>query len=49
MATFYDVGYRVAQYPDVVKREAALGCEVGSHSYDHKDFKNFLHPRFRQM
>ena len=39
VATFYDVGYRVAQYPDVVKREAALGCEVGSHSYDHKDFK----------
>lgn len=38
VATFYDVGYRVAQYPDVVKREAALGCEVGSHSYDHKDF-----------
>lgn len=39
VATFYDVGYRVSQYPNVVKREAALGCEVGSHSYDHKDFK----------
>lgn len=38
VATFYDVGYRVAQYPEVVAREAALGCEVASHSYDHKDF-----------
>lgn len=26
------------KYPDVVKREEALGCEVGSHSYDHKNF-----------
>ena len=38
VATFFDVGYRVEQYPDVVKREAALGNEVASHSYDHKNF-----------
>lgn len=37
-ATFFDLGYLVERYPDVVKREAALGCEVGSHSYDHKNF-----------
>lgn len=37
-ATFFDLGYLVEKYPDVVKREAALGCEVGSHSYDHKNF-----------
>lgn len=37
-ATFFDLGYLVEKYPDVVKREAALGCEVASHSYDHKDF-----------
>lgn len=37
-ATFFDLGHLVEKYPDVVKREAALGCEVGSHSYDHKNF-----------
>lgn len=37
-ATFFDLGSLVEKYPDVVKREEALGCEVGSHSYDHKNF-----------
>lgn len=38
VATFFDVGYRVESYPEVTQREKALGCEIGSHSYDHKDF-----------
>ena len=37
-ATFFDLGYLVERFPAVVKREAALGCEVGSHSWDHKNF-----------
>lgn len=37
-ATFFDLGSLVARYPDIVRREEALGCEVGSHSYDHKNF-----------
>ncbi len=37
-ATFFDLGYLAEKYPDVVKRENALGCEVASHSYDHKNF-----------
>lgn len=37
-ATFFDLGSLVERYPDIVRREAALGCEVGSHSYDHKNF-----------
>lgn len=37
-ATFFDLGSLVERYPDVVKREEALGCEVGSHSYNHKNF-----------
>jgi len=37
-ATFFDLGYLAEKYPEVVKREAALGCEVGSHSYDHDNF-----------
>ncbi|MBI3572428.1 polysaccharide deacetylase family protein [Candidatus Kaiserbacteria bacterium] len=35
-ATFYLVGNRVAQWPDVVRAEIADGDEVGNHSYDHK-------------
>lgn len=37
-ATFFDLGSLVEKYPDVVKREAALGCEVASHSYKHDNF-----------
>lgn len=35
VATFFEVGCNVAQYPAVVAREAALGCETGSHSNVH--------------
>ncbi len=38
VATFFDLGKLVEAYPDTVKRELALGCEVGSHSYSHKNF-----------
>lgn len=38
VATFFDLGSRVESYPEVVQRELALGCEVGSHSYSHKNF-----------
>lgn len=37
-ATFFDLGSLVEKYPAVVKREAALGCEVASHSYQHDNF-----------
>lgn len=39
VATFFDLGSLVERYPAVTQREIALGCEVGSHSYNHKDFK----------
>lgn len=38
VATFFDLGSLVESYPEVVQREVALGCEVGSHSYSHKNF-----------
>ncbi len=34
-ATFFEVGIRVGQYPNTVKRIAGMGCELGNHSYDH--------------
>lgn len=38
VATFFDLGNLVSAYPETVRREIALGCEVGSHSYSHKNF-----------
>ena len=46
-ATFFDLGYLAEKYPDVVKREAALGCEVGSHSWDHKNFNKIKEPEIK--
>jgi peptidoglycan/xylan/chitin deacetylase (PgdA/CDA1 family) len=38
VATFFDLGSLVEAHPETVQREVALGCEVGSHSYSHKNF-----------
>ena len=37
VATFFEVGRNLYNDPDAVRREEALGCEVGSHSYRHAD------------
>lgn len=34
-ATFFVIGRNVDAYPDLVKREVELGCEIGNHTYDH--------------
>ena len=34
-ATFFVVGSRVSTYSDCVARAAALGCEIGNHTYNH--------------
>lgn len=36
-ATFFVVGCQVVKDPDIVKRMAAEGHQVGNHSYDHKE------------
>lgn len=35
--TFFVLGSRVEQYPDVLKREYTDGHEIGSHTYNHKN------------
>ncbi len=35
VATFFVVGNRVPAYPSYVKRAYSLGCEIGTHTYDH--------------
>ncbi len=39
-ATFFIVGSCVSQNPDALKREVALGCELGSHTYNHNQLTN---------
>lgn len=34
-ATFYMVGNRMNSYPDTIRRMQALGCELGSHTWNH--------------
>ena len=33
--TFFVLGERAELYPDAIRREVSLGCEIGSHSYSH--------------
>lgn len=40
VATFFDLGKLVNSYPDVVKREEAIGCEVGTHTHTHPNLNN---------
>ena len=34
-ATFFVVGSRIPNYKEQLKRESELGCEIGSHTYNH--------------
>ena len=36
VATFFEQGHNVERYPDIVKRELELGCEIGNHTYSHQ-------------
>lgn len=38
-ATFFMLGQNVQYYPDIPKRMLEIGCEVGSHSWDHPDLR----------
>ena len=40
VATFFDLGTCMRSYPNITKREKAIGCEVGSHTYSHKNLNN---------
>lgn len=37
-ATFFMIGMRAAQYPDLVARVASEGHAIGNHSWDHRPF-----------
>lgn len=48
-ATFFMVGYSVPNYKGTVKRMAKLGCELGSHSYDHPAFSKLSYSGIRSQ
>lgn len=48
-ATFFMVGYSVPNYKGTVKRMAKLGCELGSHSYDHPAFSKLSYSGMRSQ
>lgn len=43
-ATFFMLGKNASDNPDNVKRKAALGCELGNHTYDHKNYGKKVTP-----
>ena len=47
VATFFDLGKLAVAYPDVVKRELSIGCEVGSHTYGHVNLNNLSAPAIK--
>ncbi|ANB60735.1 polysaccharide deacetylase family protein [Anoxybacteroides amylolyticum] len=38
-ATFFVVGFRAEKYPDIIKKQAQEGHELGNHTYKHLDFR----------
>lgn len=36
-ATFFMLGIQIEEYPDILPRMQELGCELGSHTWNHKD------------
>lgn len=47
-ATFFVVGYKAAEHPEVVKRMIREGHVVGNHSYGHTQLKKLSQPKFIQ-
>src|SRR5439155_6191472 len=38
-ATFFVIGLNAVAHPDLVRRERAAGCEIGNHTFDHRDLE----------
>lgn len=47
VATFFDLGQLVNSYPNIVKREEEIGCEVGSHTYSHRNLNSLSEDAIR--
>lgn len=48
VATFFEVGNVIPNAPEAMKRAAELGCEIGSHSYTHKNLQTASVERIKE-
>ena len=48
VATFFEVGENVKRYPKVIKREAQLGMEIGSHTWSHPNLTELKKKEIRK-
>lgn len=48
IATFFELGRNVKTFPDVIKREAELGMEIGSHSWSHPELTKLTKKALKQ-
>ncbi|MCR5691177.1 MAG: polysaccharide deacetylase family protein [Eubacterium sp.] len=48
-ATFFVVGQRCEIDAEILKREIAIGCEIGSHSWDHANLSELSVKEFRKQ
>jgi cellulose synthase/poly-beta-1,6-N-acetylglucosamine synthase-like glycosyltransferase/peptidoglycan/xylan/chitin deacetylase (PgdA/CDA1 family)/spore germination protein YaaH len=44
VGTFFVIGEEANQYDDIIKREYALGDEIGNHTFTHPDFEAITKP-----
>ncbi|MCM3240217.1 polysaccharide deacetylase family protein [Heyndrickxia oleronia] len=48
-ATFFVVGYRIKEHPDIFKRIIREGHALGNHSYNHANFSKLSNTEFRNQ
>lgn len=47
-ATFFVIGQNIANYPDAFKKLVESGCEIGNHTYHHKNLSDMSESDIRQ-
>lgn len=47
-ATFFDIGYLMEDYPEIVKAEVASGSDVGSQAYSHVNLDNLTSSEIKE-
>lgn len=48
-ATFFVVGTQLEKFPELTKRASDLGCEVGNHTYNHKNLTKISPDEIREQ
>lgn len=48
-ATFFMVGKNISDFPDTISRMEQLGCELGNHTYSHKDLTSLSEDELRNQ